>query len=616
MKHYFKGVTFFTIIVFVVAMFSNSLASADVNYYSIQLMACKFQECKQLIKEAENTDFRQNNYARIETRGDLEILLVGRWNDRVSAENRLDKYRSKYPGAYIVEADSVAQTDQNSTQNRYLKDVNSGQEIDLLAPDQRLNVYSELGYLYSQEAEYHKAAEYWEKYLEIEYDPVISSKLAKMYVLTGRYDSAKDLLDNIDVAELSNEQQAEVYDNYSLIFLHEKDYMQATTYIKMSNELEESAERYYRLGLIYQKSKQYHKAENAFEKAVSLSPENTTYLVALGFIKKELKKYDDSALLFEKVISLDPDYLELYEELGYIHTNLINNEEAVEWFKRAIDNRLYYPVDNEEQEVELERNMYRLKKEVVKLTNTFDFTFYESFRTDSDRAFTTPAGTLGGGAIPSQGGMEFAYQPPKIGFRNERIFQVFARVLWNNEPDSLNFEEDSFQGGIGLRYKPLREHTFFISGEKLFEIGDDAINDWLVRALYSKNYGLDLQPGSRFWNYTQIYGDANYLIEDDVLSFFWSGRQGITWNLSNTWLLTPHAVFEGRYQEPDEPRSSFVELGPALSLRYLFGKTNYKVAQYSIEFILQYNFGWFIGDTDSLEDDSFDGLVLNTVLRF
>ncbi|MEF3073774.1 hypothetical protein V2P20_01925 [Methylobacter sp. Wu1] len=204
--------------------------------------------------------------------------------------------------------------------------------------------------------------------------------------------------------------------------------------------------------------------------------------------------------------------------------------------------------------------------------------------------------------------MELAFQPPVIGLRNERIFQVFTRFLWNAPPGGLNVDADSVQGGIGLRYKPFRKLDFYVSAEHLFKVGGDAINDWLLRASYGWNDGDEMKPGQSSWNYSTVYADLGYFINDPgIVAFYGEMRQGYSFNFYDAFLVTPHLVLDGRTQDHDESNISYLEGGGGFSFRYFFNESRYTSARSSIELLAQYKAG--LSNIDG-------GFILTGVLRY
>ena len=487
---------------------------------------------------------------------------------------------------------------------------------DRLEPTERRDLYNALGYLYAEENEYAQAVKAWSQSLALKADPVIALALAKMQQRLGESQEALGTLEAIDPAALTPAKQAERLDETATALKANQHPEKALEALTQAAQIESTAVRDYRIGLLYQEGRKIREAIPYLEKAIGSDPENNQYKVALGYAYLDRKEYRQAASLFEEVLRRDPDFLKLYEDLGYIHMHALHNDRAVEWFKRAIDNQSLYPVRTPEEAEQLRQDLYRYRKEVSKITNRYDFTTYLSFQTAKPSQSVAPA-AVGGGALPSQGGVEFAYQPPELGFRDERIFQVFTRILWTIQPGSMRFNEDSFQGGVGLRYKPLQTQNLYLWGERLFKIGDKALDDWLLRLLYSWNYGYDLQPGKSWWNYTFLYGDLAYFTKaPGTWASYGEIRQGVTFNFNDNVLLTPHLVVDARSQDPHPINSSYLEAGAGVSLKFLFLETRYEVHRASFEILAYFKHGNFLNRTFKISGDKYDGFFLTGIFHF
>lgn len=486
-----------------------------------------------------------------------------------------------------------------------------------LTPEERRDALSTLGYVYADEEEYAQAARAWSQSLALKPDPAVALALARIQRLLGQYRESLATLEGIDPGKLPPALQARRLDEMGADYQAEKQPAKALEALSQANEMESTPARDYRIGRLYQEEGKSSEALPYLQRAATQDPQTNQYQVALGYAHLKEKNYLQAARLFEEVLRRDPDYLKLYEDLGYAYLHGCENDQAVSWFKRAIDNQALYPVSSPEETEQLRRDMYRFRKEVSKLTNRYDFTFYLAYQTAKPSQSVAPGGVFGGGAVPSQGGVEFAYTPPKIGFRDERIFQVFTRVLWNIKPGSMRFDEDSFQGGVGLRYKPLKTQNFYFWGERLFKMGKNALDDWLLRLLYSWDYGYDLKPGRRRWNYTFLYGDLAYFTKaPGTWAYYAEIRQGVTFNRNDRFLITPHLVVDARFQDPLAFNSSYLEGGVGVSLKYLFWETRYEVHRASFEVLAYYKHGNFLERQLRVSGDKYDGFFITGIFHF
>jgi adsorption protein A len=250
-----------------------------------------------------------------------------------------------------------------------------------------------------------------------------------------------------------------------------------------------------------------------------------------------------------------------------------------------------------------DEELYRMRQEVRELSRRFQFNLYQAYRSKSqpDNVASTPPGFFNSGAIPSQGGAELIYQPPGVGYQDGKIFQVFARGLWSNEPNSLHIAGKSVQGSVGARYKPLKTQDLFVSIERLFKIGSEAQNDWLARVSYAWTQGYDIRPNESSWNQTLFYGDLGYFFPNSGITALYSEiRQGRTFNYANLFTVTPHVMAAGRAQRPDPDKSSYAEVGAGVAVKYRFNENRYEAERSSAELVVQYrhnlsqrrNSGW------------------------
>lgn len=243
-----------------------------------------------------------------------------------------------------------------------------------------------------------------------------------------------------------------------------------------------------------------------------------------------------------------------------------------------------------------EEELYRMRQEVRELTRRFQFNFYQSYRSKSEAqtqaaAASSPA-FFNSGVIPSQGGIEFIFQPPVIGYRDGEIFQLYSRMFWSNQPNSLSIAHDTLQAGVGARYKPFKTQDMFFSLERLVKIGDQSQNDWLARISYALTDGYDLKLDQPSWNQTIFYGDLGRFFPNAGITALYSElRQGRTFNYRNRALITPHVLIAGRKQRPDPDKASYIEAGAGIAFKVRFNENRYEAERSSMEFLMQYRRG-------------------------
>ncbi len=458
-----------------------------------------------------------------------------------------------------------------------------------------IQILDELGYFYAEQNFNEKAQEVWEKSLVLQKDPVIEGQLVKLAGPNNGDDDSLAKPENINGRQLTSEQNAQRLDYLAKGYAKKRLFQRAIDLQQRALVLKETPARHYSLGSYFQSIKQTQEALPHLRAAADQQPGNKVYARALtlALASSQNERNQQSSQSLENHVKNKPENLDSHKEkdLAYLKLRNADNDEAEYWFKQAIDIRLAQLSEGQGGSIETDEEVNSLREEVSDLTNHFDITAYYGYRSNDNTKISAGIPSTLGGVIPSQGGVEVSYRPPVIGLRDGRTFHLFSRLLWSMKPNSFNIDSKSFQGSVGLSYKPFKSQDFNISAEKLFKVGKNAQNNWLIRGLYRWTDGTDLQIGRDHWNYTSLFTDLGYFVKSPgVLSFFGEFRQGYSYNLWDL-VLTPHAVIDGRIQTHDDEDLSYLEAGVGLSFKYFFNQTRYRAPQSYIELLFQYKAG-------------------------
>lgn len=224
-------------------------------------------------------------------------------------------------------------------------------------------------------------------------------------------------------------------------------------------------------------------------------------------------------------------------------------------------------------------------------------------------AFYRGGRSAAGGGSVGQGLVEAYWQPPVIGNRDGKLFQVYGRAGLNALTPNSTVQTDSTQGAVGLRYKPFADLNLLVAGERLFPIGDSAMTDWLLRAGTSFGFNTDIQPGRTAYTTGQIYGEAAYFVDQDRFIGTVEGRYGIDTHLGSPKLLGSLYASGAYNYDAAETRKSAAAIGAGLGLRYWFRDSRYRAPASFIQFDIMYRFK--LTPTDRAA-----GLVLQSSLSF
>ena len=98
----------------------------------------------------------------------------------------------------------------------------------------------------------------------------------------------------------------------------------------------DDAELYYNLGIVYEKLKDFQKAEAAYKKALAISPQEDFYY-NLGEVLVELKEWDEAIECFRKVLQTDLKDGNCYFNLGVCYFNKDEKNMALDNFQKAVE---------------------------------------------------------------------------------------------------------------------------------------------------------------------------------------------------------------------------------------------------------------------------------------
>jgi hypothetical protein len=307
-----------------------------------------------------------------------------------------------------------------------------------------------------------------------------------------------------------------------------------------------------------------------------------------------------------------PHEVDTLEELGYQLMRRNETAAARDTFRRAIDvyDELLSVMKGPEADA-YEENRLAMKKQQTTLDKDVGLQAYLS-KTDYNLSSNEVLLSIDG-ALPSQYGVEVNWRPPAAGFRNERILEVFGRVLGNFEQDRWTPDEDSYHGGVGARYKPFTALNFNTSFERLFKIGDNSEDNWLWRNMVSVERGTRPVPEAAWWTTESVYGEISYYLESpERWIYYVDGRLGLSFPIGRDGYVTlPQLMAVGRYQSNDETGIGTYSLcGVGATARLLQAEKRYAVQGWYVDGFIHYTWGWFEDTPSGFDKRSFEGITL------
>jgi hypothetical protein len=251
-----------------------------------------------------------------------------------------------------------------------------------------------------------------------------------------------------------------------------------------------------------------------------------------------------------------------------------------------------------------------MKREYSKLDKTWGFQAYVS-KTDYNFPSNATVSSIDG-ALPAQAGIELDWRPPILGFRDERTLDVFGRVLANFDKDAWSLDQDSYQGGAGLRYKPLVGYNVNASIERLFKIGNNSEENWLGRVMGAEELGEKPPEGKDVWTSGRIYGEAGYFFDQPRRWFYYlDGTIGPSWRVTDRIMLTvPQAEGTIRYESEDASKLlTYSIVGLGADARLLEPEREHTLDRWYLDGFIHYTWGWFRDRPEGFDSTSFKGVV-------
>ncbi|WP_339865390.1 NfrA family protein [Paremcibacter congregatus] len=302
-------------------------------------------------------------------------------------------------------------------------------------------------------------------------------------------------------------------------------------------------------------------------------PRSKRTAAQLGYLAYAREDYDQAMTYFKLAIRDAPDNRHLILQSAYAAKKLGRNTEAIHGFRRAIELSSPQPAP------------FPLRREVEQLQNRFDVEGYWIYRDESN---ARPQ-NIGADLTQSLTGIEVSYQPPGIGYRNGRRFQVYGRLLAGMVQDSLRLNDKSYQAGLGLRYKPLARHNLVLSAERLIKVGDFARHDWMLRVGYSRDHGTDYREDISRWLSYSLYFDAALIRPADPDMFLTAQADGgYNMRLGPGLVLRPRLLALATWQKDRYRTASLIEAGPGASLRFYFNDTPYQAYRSYVTLTAEY----------------------------
>lgn len=335
-------------------------------------------------------------------------------------------------------------------------------------------------------------------------------------------------------------------------------------------------------------------AERDFTEAIAaggLSAEQRAN-VASELAYLALRRKDDEAALrwFKAALERPGAPAGLHADAAYAASRLGDNLEAVRLFSAAIDASHAAPQGAKPFD---ETALFGLRRAVDTLSRRWGATFSIGHSSTQAAAGSGLAAT-GGDLRVVQAGAEVFYRPEGFGYRDGRVFELYANAFQGLSASEPEFATGSTSrvASVGARYKPLREHNLVLALERRLAVGSRAgDDDWLVRVGWSASGGTDWDAARDAWTSWQVYTESVYFTRAERLIQPFEARLGRSRKIAG-WhgaVVTPFIGFGGEYDKAQQPKTA-AGIGPGVAIRYWFGESRHRAFPGHLDFSVQYRF--------------------------
>ena len=198
--------------------------------------------------------------------------------------------------------------------------------------------YYQLGTAYESNREFEKAIKAYKNYLALKPDSKWTGyiRLGTCYTELGMLEEAIS-----SYQEALKEKPQDIKTNYSLAEVYQKarNFEKAEEMFKRLMEINpEGKKTYYgKIIKMYDTAGMFEKAVEPAEKIVELSPESEMAVYNLGIIYSKVERYEDAIKAFNQAISIKPDFDWAYYNIGLQYFKLKKFLKAVDAFKKFVE---------------------------------------------------------------------------------------------------------------------------------------------------------------------------------------------------------------------------------------------------------------------------------------
>lgn len=446
-------------------------------------------------------------------------------------------------------------------------------------------VNASLGYLYYDMGQPALAARHWEEALSGQQDPVLRLRLAQAQLGDGQPEKALQQIKTVNETDLPDELRAVRLETRARALAATGQDDDATRVYQELNAREPSSGRRLEQALVERRQGNSQASFETLKAARDTDPDNETLGLAYAYAARDLDDHRRAEPLLSAITAANPDQLSAREDLGYTRAAIGDTKGAQEAFSDIIKDERLYAAMRQYTPVQNRAHIWGLRRQSSILNDNLALQGYTSIcpQASSCRRTTSPVGDA---LNEAQGGMELAWRPPDIGYRDGRTLAVTGRVFWGTINGSSPVpDKHTTQAGAGLRWKPMRDHDINLAAERLFAIGSRTEHNTLIRLSYGLSSDMDIRPDEDdLTPYYSFYVDAGRFMEKSRARLVSSElRLGGKWRVGTACIAAPFALVGGSHTGTSTVDDTIARSGIGLHGRLWYNESAHHAPQSYID---------------------------------
>ncbi|MEN3930189.1 hypothetical protein WJT86_03830 [Microvirga sp. W0021] len=422
----------------------------------------------------------------------------------------------------------------------------------------------------------------------LRFAPTNKDRRLALLALADSTNNAKDYQKTLDVLEpLAHENSYDVLTRRALALAGLNRKQEALEALAQADRIATPAQRNTllstRIGLLADIGKK-KEAQTLFAQARDNEFRNMSD-TDLAYLAAHVDDNETASRLFQKLDQQGQLKGKMLIDAAYANKKQFNNQEAIEYLKRATD-------AHEAGEITLDpQYAFGLRRETADMVRTwgaYSSIIYGSVGSAPGSSFV-PLST----GNTTQSIQEIYWRPPVIGYRNGSIFEIFARTFTTLQSDNKGPKGlSTMQGAIGARWKPFPTYNLIFEASRMFPIGKHSRQDVLLRIAFSEGRGTDLRVDVPSWWMWQLYAEIGRYVQTNINIATLEARAGHSFridSISRNLVVTPFVAMGASYDSSLATQGA-LGAGPGLNIRYWFREDKYVAPMSYVDVNVQYRF--------------------------